>query len=391
MHQCRVLDLGIITAGAATSAVLADLGAEVIKIESPSYQDPFRKWSGETFAGEHPDLPPFFRMTNRGKLNAGIDLKHPHGREVFLRLVAKSDIVVENFSRGVLERLGLDYQTLKAVNPDIILASISSQGEDGPDRPYVSFGSTLEAMAGLAAITGYAGGPPVVSGIELNFPDQVVAIFASAMITTAWFAKENGAGGAHLDMSQRELTSFLCGEAFLTRAPLRQGNAQDGIPLQECFRSNDGVWVAVTVYERNMRSLRKLTGGVTAAEIGAWIASHDGARIVSALEGEGVAAAAVADGTDVLAQWDVSWSRALKRGADGDIVKGFLFEDDSAPMTVGRPAVLLGADTRDVLIRVGGYSNAEIDALVTLGAVASESNNEVPAARDPLTTSGQEK
>src|SRR4029077_20341506 len=136
------------------SAILADLGADVIKIESPIYQDPFRRWDGEQLDGGHPELPPFFRMTNRGKRNLGLNLKTKEGRDVFLRLVRSSDVVVENFRRGVLEDLGLGYEALTAENPDIILASISSQGEDGPDSAYVSFGSTLEAMAGLAAITG---------------------------------------------------------------------------------------------------------------------------------------------------------------------------------------------------------------------------------------------
>jgi len=114
---CRVLDLGIITAGAATAAVLADFGAEVIKVESPSYRDPFRRWLSNRPDDAVEDLPPFFRATNRGKAGLSVDLKHPRGREVFLRLVARSDIVVENFRRGVLAKLQLDYATLRATNP----------------------------------------------------------------------------------------------------------------------------------------------------------------------------------------------------------------------------------------------------------------------------------
>ena len=112
LTECRVLDLGIITAGAATSAILADLGADVIKIESPTYSDPFRNWDGEQLDGGHPDLPPYFRMTNRGKRNLGLDLKSAEGRKVFLDLVRSCDVVVENFSRGVLDRLGLGYEAL---------------------------------------------------------------------------------------------------------------------------------------------------------------------------------------------------------------------------------------------------------------------------------------
>lgn len=367
MKSCRVLDLGIITAGAATTAVLADLGAEVIKVESPRYRDPFRKWTGDVLAGEHPDLPPFFRMTNRGKLNAGIDLKTPEGREVFLRLVAVSDIVVENFSRGVLDRLGLDYATLRAANPDIILASISSQGDNGPDAGLVSFGSTLEAMAGLASLTGYRDGPPVVSGVDVNFPDQVVAIFASSMIVTAWHARQNGLGGTHLDLSQRELTSFLCGEAFLSAgAPTRLGNAQAGLPLQGCFAAADGGWVAVTVRDAD---LSRLAGSANADALAAWIGERAAADAVAALTAAGIAAAPVLDGNGVLAERGRSWDGALAESTDGDLAKGYFFADDAVTEPSPRPAALVGADTRAVLLRIGEYSDAEIDALVASGAV----------------------
>ncbi|MEJ1979139.1 MAG: CoA transferase [Acetobacteraceae bacterium] len=209
LQGCRVLDLGIITAGAATSALLADLGAEVIKIESPRYRDPFRGWA----TGKPDNIgagPPFFRATNRNKTGISLDLKQPDGRAAFLRLVAKSDVVLENFRRGALTGLGLDFPVLREANPAIILASISSQGETGPDASYVSFGSTLEAMGGLAWQTGYRDGRPVISGRDLNYPDQVVAIFAAGMVVTAWLnrARENG---VHLDLSQRELTSFPAG------------------------------------------------------------------------------------------------------------------------------------------------------------------------------------
>jgi crotonobetainyl-CoA:carnitine CoA-transferase CaiB-like acyl-CoA transferase len=244
---CRVLDLGIITAGAATSAMLADLGAEVIKVESPGYHDPFRRWSGPGAAGDSP----FFRFTNRNKQGIGIDIKRPEGRAVFMRLVARSDVVVENFRRGVLGKLGIDYPQLRAVRPSIILASLSSHGEFGPDADRVSFGTTLEAMSGLAAETGYAGGTPTVSGRDLNYPDQVVAIFAAGMVVTAWHAAQGGEG-VHLDLSQRELTSFLLGERFVQGASGEpRGNADPLYALQDCFAVRDGEWIAVSVEQKH--------------------------------------------------------------------------------------------------------------------------------------------
>jgi crotonobetainyl-CoA:carnitine CoA-transferase CaiB-like acyl-CoA transferase len=198
LHGCRVIDLGIITAGAATSALLADLGAEVIKIESPHYRDPFRVWKSVT--GEPPPkgMPPFFAFTNRGKRGVSLDLKHPDGHAAFLRLVRRADVVVENFRRGVLDRLEIGIAALRAVNPGIILASISSQGDTGPDASYVSFGTTLEAVGGLACQTGYVDGRPVVSGHDVNYPDQVVAIAfpRSPMIVAnqSWDLQHNSGG-----------------------------------------------------------------------------------------------------------------------------------------------------------------------------------------------------
>jgi crotonobetainyl-CoA:carnitine CoA-transferase CaiB-like acyl-CoA transferase len=366
LKDCRVLDLGIITAGAATSAVLADLGADVIKIESETYKDPFRAWNGPIADG---DLPPFFRMTNRGKANLGLDLKTDAGREVFLRLVAKADVVVENFRRGVMGRLGIDFQTLKAANPDIILASISSQGEDGPDANYVSFGSTLEAMGGLSAITGYAGDEPIVSGRDVNYPDQVVAIFASSMIATAWYAKQSGKGGVHLDLSQRELTSFLAGESII-EDPGRLGNGQEGMAVQQCYLSQDNDWVAVSVPPEQLLLLKSLTGAASCDALKKWIAGQSTGEAISALNALGIAAAEVLDSKQVLKQRDRSWGRAIMNDPSGRMVKGVLFGTGERPASVDRPAAQLGADTREVLARVGGYSPDEIEALMRDGVVS---------------------
>ncbi len=371
LAHCRVLDLGIITAGAATSAILADLGAEVIKIESLSYKDPFRRWRGQIFPGEHPDMPPFFRMTNRGKKNVAIDLKSEHGRQVFLTLLAKSDIVVENFSRGVLDRLGLTYEVMRKANPEIILASISSQGESGPDERYVSFGSTLEAMAGLSALTGYRDGSPEISGVDYNYPDQVVAVFVASMITTAWYARQQGKGGAHLDLSQRELTSFLAGEAFLKKTALaRIGNAQDHCLYQDCYLSKDKCWIALSILKTDQPALSLVTGTQDEAGLQNWIATHEADYILSHFKSAGIAAQKALGGNAVLQEQNAAWSRALGRARDGDLVKGVLFEDVSRPINTLSPTAHFATDTKEILMQIGGYTEEEIDALVELGAIS---------------------
>src|SRR4029453_11080690 len=115
-----------------------------------------------------------FSVLGRNKRGVALDLKHPLGRAAFLRLAAVSDIVTENFRRGVMERLGISFETLSKVNPHLVMVSISSQGSGGPESAYGSFGSTLEALSGLMSITGYGPDRPVWSSSSVNYPDQVV-------------------------------------------------------------------------------------------------------------------------------------------------------------------------------------------------------------------------
>jgi crotonobetainyl-CoA:carnitine CoA-transferase CaiB-like acyl-CoA transferase len=383
LQGCRVLDLGIITAGAATSALLADMGAEVIKVESPSYRDPFRQWPVGEAEDKADTMPPFFRSTNRNKAGISLDLKHPQGRAAFLRLVTKSDVVIENFRRGVMARLSLDYAQLKVANGDIVLASISSQGETGPDANHVSYGSTLEAVGGLAWSTGYVDGAPMVSGRDLNYPDQVAAIFSAGMIVTAWRACRGGAGGVHLDISQRELTSFLCGESFIAAGAgietPRLGNAEPPHRLQDCFRAADGAWVAVTLDEEDVAVLGRLIGDIAAgteppgadlrASLSRFVAAREAEACVAELAASGIAAAKVLDGRALLSHRGRLWSAAMAEAGDGEFVKGFPFQLVESPLAIRREAPIVGADTADVLMRIGGYSQADIEALAEAGVI----------------------
>jgi len=228
----RVLDFGLLTAGANTSAMLADLGADVLKIESGAYLDPFRVVGKPDNEEGWWNRSPQFRFTNRNKRGLALNLKDPAGQRAIRELAGHCDVVVENFRRGVLDRAGLGYAALKEINPRLVFAAISSQGDTGPERMNVSFGSTLDATSGIASLTGYEGEAPRISGMDVNYPDQIVSLFATGIVIAAVMEARRSGQGAFLDFSQREVASFTLGEEILAasadpaRRLLPRGNSK---------------------------------------------------------------------------------------------------------------------------------------------------------------------
>jgi crotonobetainyl-CoA:carnitine CoA-transferase CaiB-like acyl-CoA transferase len=326
------VDLGWITAGAASSTLLLDLGADVVKVEGPGAPDPFRQWEGAGLGTDWWNRSPFFAFTNRGKQSLCLDLKDPRGREVLLRLLEGADVLVENFRRGVMASFGLDPVLLRQRFPRLVIASISSQGETGPDRDMVSFGSTLEATAGLAALTG-AGATPVITGRDVNYPDQVVCLFAAGAIVAALLERDRTGSGAHLDLSQRELTSFLLGEELIAAAAgvpsTRRGNADPADPAERVVPDGDG-----------------------------WRAEWSGGS------------APVRDGVALAAAADFAAGTAVLRSPDGAPAKGIPFRLARRPLAVRDGCHALGADNRAVL-QAAGLAAAEIDQLEAAGVLAT--------------------
>lgn len=327
----RVIDLGIITAGASTSALLADLGADVVKVKSPSYIDPFRLWDRGLGAADWWNRSRFFDFTNRNKRGLAVDLKTNEGRELFLDLVASADVVVENFRRGVLERLGLGWDILVARNPRLILCSVTSQGEMGPDAGAASYGSTLEANSGLADLTRDQDDRPLISGILLNYPDQIVSIYAAGIVTLAVMAQRRTAKGARLDISQRELSSFLIGEHILAASEGRLGPNQE----RPSFTKNDaGRWSLQTA------------GGMS-------LPVHDAVDLLEAVASRDV-------------------QHAFARSPDGHQVKGFPFALDGAPFQISRAAPWLGQHNEAVLAERLGLDTTRLARLFEQGIIGTK-------------------
>ena len=356
----KVLDLGIITAGAATSAMLADLGADVIKLETKNRPDPFRAW-----AGAKDEDSPFFRLNNRNKRGVDVDLKTESGRKVFLALAAKADLVLENFSRGVLERLGLGFETLKQVNPSILLASVTGQGLTGPGSDYVSYGSTLEGVGGISSLTGYPGERPEISGRNLNYPDQIVSLFATGAIIAALINCRRTGKPAHLDVSQRQTATFALGE-YLTLAGLakdlpesvfRRGNKGADELLQGTFPTQDGCWLTVSAateaQRKNLLAVLDADPEPEPAELEGrlrvWVASKPVEQAQQALLAAAVPAYRVLNGQEAADSEAVRQGTALNQTPAGNLSKGFPFQLRHQPQTIFAESPKVGENTAEVL------------------------------------------
>ncbi|MBS0523105.1 MAG: CoA transferase [Proteobacteria bacterium] len=359
----RVLDFGLLTAGANTSAMLADLGADVLKIESGAYLDPFRVVGKMDDRDGWWNRSPQFRFTNRNKRGLALNLKSPEGQRVVRELARHCDVVVENFRRGVLDRAGLGYKDLIAVNPRVVFAAISSQGDTGPERMNVSFGSTLDATSGIAALTGYEGEEPRISGMDVNYPDQIVSLFAAGIVIAAVMEARRTGQGCFLDFSQREVASFTIGEEILAAAadPNRRagppGNKQEGLAQQDAYRCRDRRWIAVTLAEPD-------------AGLPAFCAAHDRDDAVARLLAKGIAAAPCNDGNDLLADKALAGA-TLIRDEKGGLVKGLPYRLDGQGAVIERPAPDLGQHTAEVLRALLGYNDEQLQALAAAGVTAT--------------------
>ena len=245
----RVLDLSRMLAGPYGSMLLADMGAEVIKVEDPDGGDPIREMGPPFVEGESA----YFLAINRNKKSVSLDLKQDRGRELFLELVRASDVVYDNFRPGVTRRLGIDHDRLVEVRPGLVTCSVSAFGQDGPYRDLPAFDVILQAMGGGMSITGEPGRPPVRMGIPIG--DLAGGMFAALAISAALFRRERTGEGQHIDLglldAQVSLLTYVA-QYTLTdgRVPEPIGTAHQSVVPYQAFATADGFLVVAVFTDR---------------------------------------------------------------------------------------------------------------------------------------------
>jgi len=256
----RVVDLSRIVAGPLATQIFGDYGAEVIKIEQPDVGDDSRAW----VPPEAPDgSAAYFFSINRNKKSITLNLKHPRGKDLLKVLVARADVVIENFKPGTMEDLGLDYSVLGRENPRLIYCQISGFGNSGPARERAGYDSILQGITGLMSITGEREGPPVKTGVALI--DEITALYAHGAILSALLHRERTGQGQKVECSLLEsgvAAMMNAATAYLVAGAVqgRWGSAHESLVPYQAFRARDGYLIIGAGNDRLWKAFCEVIG-----------------------------------------------------------------------------------------------------------------------------------
>ena len=410
LSNVRVVDLGSAWAGPMAGHLLADMGAEVIKIESRARMDGMRlgrPMVGDDLAGGDrglwPELQPVFHGLNRNKLSVTLNLRTEAGRATLQRLATVSDVVLANFSPGVLERLSMDYASLRPVKPDIIVASMPAFGDTGPLRDMVAYAPIIQAMSGMMSLVGYAPeeGEPLVGELQAAWSDTVAALCAALGVVAALRHRNRTGEGQYVEAAHLEGTAALLGvpmlEYQMTGAiPVPPGNHDpDFGPHNNYPCSGEDAWVAIAVRtEAEWRALAGViendgagrSGLTTDARfadgssrwrnrrdldeiIATWTTNLSPQQVVARLQAVGVAAMPVMNIADQFADPHLNARETYVEidhpHVGAEIVYGVPWRFSDTPGSVRAPAPLLGQHNGYVLQELLGMDQAQVATLAS--------------------------
>lgn len=388
----RVLDFGWVLAGAIPGMVLADMGAQVIKVETRRRLDYMRL--GRPITGDQPDPEqnPMFHNVNRNKMSITLNTADPAGLDLALKLAACSDVVIENFSPGVMDRLGLGYEQIREVNPTVIMASISSTGQSGPLRDLRAYAPSIGALSGLDSTMGYQGERPL--GLKHAFGDICGALHTVFAVSSALYRKKQTGKGQYIDQSMLRATVVTNGiglmeYAMTGRVLQTRGNFDPTMaPYGNYPCAGDDEWVSIAVAsEEEWQGMILALGNPEWAEqpafsskyqrlknreqldaqLAQWTCSRSAEEITELLQSHGVAAMPV-----MSAEQRLFNPHFRARGLYAEIehpslgaepIFNLMWNLSKTPSRISRHAPLLGEHNRQVFCNILGIPEAEVEKL----------------------------
>ncbi|TAM82921.1 MAG: CoA transferase [Candidimonas sp.] len=389
----RVIDAGNMIAGPLGATQMADFGADVIKLELPGVGDSIRHW-----APLKNGLSLWWKVIGRNKRLATLTLSHPRGRELFLRLVRDVDVVIENFRPGTFERWGLDYATLAAENPKLVLVRVSGFGQTGPYAGRGGYGTIAEAFSGIPSFTGAPDRPPTLPGFPMA--DSVAATFAAMSAMFAVYNRDHGTGcGQEIDVSLYEplfrlVESQVIGFDQLGIVKERIGNRLAEDSPRNTYLTKDGRWIGVSAssqrtFERLVQAMGKpelvddprFVNNATRCEydtaldaiLASWFSENHSGDIMALFERVGVVAGPVYDIKDIFDDPHYQARQNIVSVPDEDF--GSVRMQGVTPRFAGTPGRVrhagrgIGADNREVYRDVLGLSESEFRSLGANGII----------------------
>lgn len=393
LHGVRVLELGTMYAAPTAGRMLRDFGADVIKVEDPSHGDMARQWQPQKDG-----LSLGFVRINSGKRSVGVDLRTSAGQDVVRELIAKSDIVIESFRPGRLEKWGMDYETLSAANPGLILARVSGFGQSGPYSGRPGFGTIAESASGFAFLNGWPETPPTAP--PFGFADSIAGISAAFGSAMALYQRSVTGKGSVVDIALYEPLMFILGDALVNYTSTgtvmsREGNSSGAASPRGIYQAADGAWLAIaasaqTIAMRLFDAMgrpelkvdpRYATNVARMANneelqviVRAWVSSMPRAEVLDVLDRFEVVGAAVNDSRDIVEDphflertlVDIAGTMLGAAKMPGPVLHMSGYD---GPTYEGIADI--GEHTASVLADHLGYSAARIDELAAEGAISA--------------------